>query len=171
MRTGPRQGAWMELGQTPTIPHRYMLVLCGDEDNRDWKRRSKGRRAGLGLTRGDPRSARGLHNQPAFPDSGNRSRTAPGALGSCAMDEAAEDHRAWKRRSKGRRAGLGLTRGDPRSARGLLLKEDGTEPRQSSITSQLSPTPETEAEPLQGPWEVVRWTKLRNQRGDGPGLG
>ncbi|KAJ6180097.1 hypothetical protein N7519_010558 [Penicillium mononematosum] len=37
--------------------------------------------------------------------------------------------------------------------------------RQSSITSQLSPTPETEAEPLQGPWEVVRWTKLRKITG------
>ncbi|KAJ5498640.1 hypothetical protein N7453_007691 [Penicillium expansum] len=37
--------------------------------------------------------------------------------------------------------------------------------RQSSITSQLSPTPETEAEPLQGPWDVVRWTKLRKITG------
>jgi hypothetical protein len=37
--------------------------------------------------------------------------------------------------------------------------------RQSSITSQLSPTPETEAEPPQGPWEVVRWTKLRKITG------
>ncbi|QQK40210.1 Golgi complex component (Vps8), putative [Penicillium digitatum] len=37
--------------------------------------------------------------------------------------------------------------------------------RQSSITSQLSPSPETEAEPLQGPWDVVRWTKLRKITG------
>ncbi|OGE49416.1 hypothetical protein PENARI_c021G02403 [Penicillium arizonense] len=37
--------------------------------------------------------------------------------------------------------------------------------RQSSITSQVSPTPETETEPLQGPWDVVRWTKLRKITG------
>ncbi|KAJ5964846.1 uncharacterized protein N7479_004722 [Penicillium vulpinum] len=37
--------------------------------------------------------------------------------------------------------------------------------RQSSITSQISPTPEIEAEPVQGPWEVVRWTKLRKISG------
>ncbi|CAG8106369.1 unnamed protein product [Penicillium nalgiovense] len=37
--------------------------------------------------------------------------------------------------------------------------------RQSSITSQVSPTPETEAEPPQGPWDVVRWTKLRKITG------
>lgn len=35
-------------------------ALRGDEDSRDWKRRSNGRCAGLGLTRGDPRSARAL---------------------------------------------------------------------------------------------------------------
>jgi hypothetical protein len=39
-----------------------------------------------------------------------------------------DDSRDWKRRSNGRRAGLGLTSGDPRRARALLLKEDGTEP-------------------------------------------
>ncbi|KAJ5787984.1 hypothetical protein N7457_002974 [Penicillium paradoxum] len=37
--------------------------------------------------------------------------------------------------------------------------------RQSSITSQASPTPETEPEPIQGPWDVVRWTKLRKITG------
>ncbi|KAJ5143609.1 uncharacterized protein N7515_002396 [Penicillium bovifimosum] len=37
--------------------------------------------------------------------------------------------------------------------------------RQSSITSHASPTPETEAEPQQGPWDVVRWTKLRKITG------
>lgn len=37
--------------------------------------------------------------------------------------------------------------------------------RQSSITSQVSPIPETEADPVQGPWDVVRWTKLRKITG------
>ncbi|KAJ5084864.1 hypothetical protein NUU61_009443 [Penicillium alfredii] len=37
--------------------------------------------------------------------------------------------------------------------------------RQSSITSQVSPTPESDAEPQQGPWDVVRWTKLRKITG------
>ena len=35
-------------------------ALSGDEDNRDWKRRSNGRWAGLGLTRGEPRKANAL---------------------------------------------------------------------------------------------------------------
>jgi hypothetical protein len=35
-------------------------ALSGDEDNRDWKRRSKGRWAGLGLFRGELRKANAL---------------------------------------------------------------------------------------------------------------
>jgi hypothetical protein len=38
-----------------------------------------------------------------------------------------EDSLDWKRRSKGRWAGLGLTRGEPRKASALLLCEEGTE--------------------------------------------
>ncbi|KAJ5688634.1 hypothetical protein N7462_003026 [Penicillium macrosclerotiorum] len=37
--------------------------------------------------------------------------------------------------------------------------------RQSSITSQVSPTPESDNEPPQSPWDVVRWTKLRKITG------
>ncbi|KAJ5678443.1 uncharacterized protein N7477_004076 [Penicillium maclennaniae] len=37
--------------------------------------------------------------------------------------------------------------------------------RQSSFTSQLSPTPESDNEPTQSPWDVVRWTKLRKITG------
>lgn len=37
--------------------------------------------------------------------------------------------------------------------------------RQSSITSQISTIPETEADPVQSPWDVVRWTKLRKITG------
>ncbi|KAJ5339890.1 hypothetical protein N7452_006618 [Penicillium brevicompactum] len=37
--------------------------------------------------------------------------------------------------------------------------------RQSSITSQVSHIPEAEEEPVQGPWDVVRWTKLRKISG------
>lgn len=35
-------------------------ALSGDDDNRDWKRRSNGRCAGLGLTRGEPRKGKAL---------------------------------------------------------------------------------------------------------------
>ncbi|KAJ5086078.1 hypothetical protein N7532_010849 [Penicillium argentinense] len=37
--------------------------------------------------------------------------------------------------------------------------------RQSSITSQLSPTPESDRETSANPWDVVRWTKLRKITG------
>ncbi|KAJ5654630.1 hypothetical protein N7490_001633 [Penicillium lividum] len=37
--------------------------------------------------------------------------------------------------------------------------------RQSSITSQVSPTPESEPESPPNPWDVVRWTKLRKITG------
>ncbi|KAJ5630059.1 hypothetical protein N7528_003716 [Penicillium herquei] len=37
--------------------------------------------------------------------------------------------------------------------------------RQSSITSQVSPTPESEPEESPSPWDVVRWTKLRKITG------
>ncbi|KAJ6101924.1 hypothetical protein N7486_004351 [Penicillium sp. IBT 16267x] len=37
--------------------------------------------------------------------------------------------------------------------------------RQSSITSQVSPTPESEPESPPSPWDVVRWTKLRKITG------
>ncbi|KAJ5278718.1 hypothetical protein N7478_004090 [Penicillium angulare] len=37
--------------------------------------------------------------------------------------------------------------------------------RQSSITSQVSPTPESEPEEAPSPWDVVRWTKLRKITG------
>lgn len=37
--------------------------------------------------------------------------------------------------------------------------------RQSSITSQVSPTPEPDNEVPPSPWDVVRWTKLRKITG------
>ncbi|CAG7986399.1 unnamed protein product [Penicillium salamii] len=37
--------------------------------------------------------------------------------------------------------------------------------RQSSITSQVSHIPDVETDPVQGPWDVVRWTKLRKITG------
>ena len=37
--------------------------------------------------------------------------------------------------------------------------------RQSSITSQVSATPESEPEVPPSPWDVVRWTKLRKITG------
>jgi hypothetical protein len=37
--------------------------------------------------------------------------------------------------------------------------------RQSSITSQVSPTPESDNDTPQSPWDVVRWTKLRKITG------
>ncbi|KAJ5224268.1 uncharacterized protein N7469_007771 [Penicillium citrinum] len=37
--------------------------------------------------------------------------------------------------------------------------------RQSSITSQISPTPESDNETPPSPWDVVRWTKLRQITG------
>ncbi|CAG7917884.1 unnamed protein product [Penicillium olsonii] len=37
--------------------------------------------------------------------------------------------------------------------------------RQSSITSQVSHIPDVEADPVQGPWDVVRWTKLHKITG------
>lgn len=37
--------------------------------------------------------------------------------------------------------------------------------RQSSITSQVSPTPESDNDMPRSPWDVVRWTKLRKITG------
>ncbi|CAL5872914.1 uncharacterized protein PFLUO_LOCUS7183 [Penicillium psychrofluorescens] len=37
--------------------------------------------------------------------------------------------------------------------------------RHSSIASQISPSPESDNEPVQGPWDVVRWTRLRKITG------